>query len=273
MRENGFDFVEDFVSKKWVIIAPKRAKRPGIDKGVKKNFCPFCPGSEIEEEEVFRINKPGKKDWQVRVIKNKFPFAPIHEIVVHSPHHHKNFAELEYTEVEKIFFAYQLRFQEHTKKGQVLIFNNRGRVAGESIGHPHTQIAVVPFKVSIQTLPKASVSGIIKETKFFKVYKPEASEWPWEVWVAPKRSSKTFASSHASEVADLARIAKDLTSILSKKLGKDFPFNFYIYPGKDWYFRFIPRSKSIGGFELSTGIFVNSLEPKEAVGYLRKNLR
>lgn len=267
-----FDFIQDQISKRWVVLAPKRAKRPGVDKDLPKNFCPFCPGNEGVEEEVFRIEGRGPKSWSVRVVNNKFPFAPIHEIVIHSPSHHQNFEELSEKQVEKIFFTYQLRFQAHLKKGQVVIFNNHGRAGGESLTHPHTQIAVVPFKVKLEIPPRTTISNLIKETSFFKIYKPETSQWPWEVIVAPNKREKTFASAHTSEVSELAQIVRGLLVVLFKKLGHEFPYNFYLYPLKDWYFRLMPRNKFIGGFELSTGIFVNSLEPEEAAEYLKRGL-
>jgi len=51
---------------------------------------------------------------------------------------------------------------------------------------------------------------------------------------------------------------------LQRVLGADFPFNFYIYPGGDWYLRLIPRVKTPGGFEIGTGILVNTTDPKQA---------
>ncbi len=106
-----FKFLEDPVSKKWVILAPRRAKRPDIAKGPSV-LCPFCIGREKDEPELYRVggeaqdsNWPasnasparqspdgssrmadGRSDagWQIRVIPNKFPFAPVHEIIIHS---------------------------------------------------------------------------------------------------------------------------------------------------------------------------------------------
>lgn len=74
----------------WTIQAPKRAKRP-YSKGRK---CPFCPGNEGEDNEIYRIG--GEKNdskWLVRVIENKYPFAPIHEVVVLTPQHTKHLSD------------------------------------------------------------------------------------------------------------------------------------------------------------------------------------
>ena len=49
-----FKFLEDPVSKKWVILAPRRAKRPDIAK-ISSPLCPFCIGREKDEPELYRI--------------------------------------------------------------------------------------------------------------------------------------------------------------------------------------------------------------------------
>jgi len=80
-----FKFVEDPVSKKWIVAAPRRAKRPDIANGEEPK-CPFCPGNEISDPEVYRVGgEANDQNWLIRVVKNKFPFAPIHEVIVHSP--------------------------------------------------------------------------------------------------------------------------------------------------------------------------------------------
>lgn len=269
-KQTAFEFRQDPISNKWVIIAPKRARRPGVNKDLPKNFCPFCSGAEHHNTEVFRIGGKGP-NWLVRVVENRFPFAPIHEIVIHSQDHHKNFDELPLEQVERIFLAYQNRFQAHVKKGKVIIFNNHGRSGGESISHPHTQIAVVPFNVKLETPSGACFSEFAVETDYFKISAPEASEWPWEVWIEPKKSNG-FGSLDLAQIADLAHVLRAVLKALTRRLGHDFPFNFYIYPEKDWYLRIMPRTKFIGGFELATGIFVNSQDPGGTIEYLKKNL-
>jgi len=45
---------------------------------------------------------------------------------------------------------------------------------------------------------------------------------------------------------------------------KPFGYNFYIQPYEDWFLRIIPRFMERAGFELSTGIMVNSVAAKKA---------
>lgn len=267
-----FEFLQNPISKKWVVFAPRRAKRPNYARGAEP-VCPFCLGREKEEPEVFRIGgKPGDSNWQVRVIKNKFPFAPIHEIVIHSPEHHKNFDELPLSQVELIISAYKNRFLEHQEKGQVYIFNNHGPEAGESLPHPHTQIAVVPDEVLLD-LPRLEQpqDGTV-ETENFLIFCPPTSAWPDETWVMPKKRGRIFSETDDIEIKDFALLLQRLIQLFTTRHGHEFPYNFYIYPGGDWYFRLIPRVKSLGGFEVGTGVYINTQDPKETLEFIRTHL-
>ncbi len=264
-----FQFIQNPISKKWVISAPRRAKRPDVAKG-SEPLCPFCPGRENDEPEVFRIGgEIGDANWQVRVIPNKFPFAPIHEVVIHSPDHHKNFDELPIRQVELIIKTYKNRFLEHKAKGQVYIFNNHGREAGESLPHPHTQIAVVPNEVTLDLPRLEEPQDGVLETERFMIFCPLTSQWPDETWVFPKKRGRAFFESDDTEMEDFATVLQRLIQVFTTRHGHEFPYNFYIYPGGDWYLRLIPRVKIIGGFELGTGIFVNTQDPKETLAFLK----
>lgn len=287
-----FQFLQNPISRKWVILAPRRAKRPDVAKGLEP-VCPFCVGREKDEKEVYRVRGTAlDTDWLIRVLPNKFPFTPIHEIIIHSPDHHKNFEELPLYQNELIIKTYRQRFLTHQKKGQVYIFHNRGEAGGESLPHPHTQLAVVPFEIkmdiprldpsaSAELSPRplgitAKEEGLEKEvavvTEFFYLFCPETSQWPDEVWIAPKKRGRAFGEITDGEVSDLAFIIPRLIKILGLRHGNEpLPFNFHIYPGGDWYLRFIPRFKSLGGFELGTGIFINTQDPKETIAFIKEH--
>lgn len=296
MPDSEFKFLQNPITKQWVVSAPRRAKRPNIEKGVVPLKCPFC---EDGETEVFSIPKKKNAGWQVRVIKNKYPFAPVHEVVIHSPDHNKNFDELTLFESEQVIRAYKNRYLEHHEKGQVYIFHNRGKKGGESIEHPHTQIVVIPSDVALQIPrldPDASYGYSPKpielfqdcslenslncmekeemiETPHFYMFCPQSSQWPDEVWFAPKERMKTFGEISDSEIADFAYTLTRLIQIFSLRHGNDFPFNFYIYPGRDWYLRMIPRIKVLGGFEVGTGVFVNTQDSRETVTFIKDHFQ
>ncbi len=255
-----FDFRQDSLTKEWVIVAPRRATRPELSPE-KKEICPFCPGNESRGfKELFRIGDKAKYGWEVRVIPNKFPFAPKHEIVIHSPLHSESFFTFSKTQITKIFKVYRERFKLHEKEGQVFIFHNCGRKAGESIPHSHTQIAVLPKNLTLEIPATPQVENIFRESKHFQFFCPCDSRWPGEVWVAPKTSGRNFAEVTNDEFEDLAKHFPIVLKKLKKVFGKEFAFNFYIYPLFGWYLRIIPREKTLGGFEVGTNIFINTVD-------------
>lgn len=329
-----FQFLQNPISKKWVISAPRRAKRPDVARG-SEPICPFCPGKENLEEEVYRIPALRKSEiqstksetntnnkinndknvssfgirdsnldgWLVRVLSNKYPFAPIHQVIIHSPDHHKNFDQLSLKQIQRILETYRHQYNEYAHKGQVYIFHNRGEVGGESLPHPHSQLAVVPFEVRLD-IPRLDLSANvqvstrekskIRSTKFetntnnknmndknvsdfdigdsnFLILCPQSSQWPDEVWVAPKKRGRAFGEITNAEIVDLSHILQRLIQIFDLRHGNNFPFNFYIYPGGDWYLRIIPRLKVLGGFELGTGIYVNTQKPEETLAFIKEH--
>lgn len=265
-----FKFVQNSISKKWVISSPRRAKRPDISKG-SEPVCPFCYGNETKEKEAYRIGgEYPDAAWQIRVIPNKFPFAPIHEIVIHSPDHHKNFDELPLLQNELILKTFRQRFQTHQDKGQVYIFHNHGESGGESLPHPHSQIAVIPEFVKLDITPLEDPQDF-QETEHFKIFCPASSEWPDEVWISPKQAGKYYSETTDGQIKDLAKALYRLVQIFDLRHGHEFPFNFYIAPFKGWYLRIIPRIKSLGGFEVGTNISVNTQDPQETLAFIKEH--
>lgn len=302
-----FQLLQDPISQRWISLSPRRAKRPDETKGT-AIVCPFCPGKEEENPSIYEVNsrilgKLGgsersdnqtlgksdysesptirqsessefsekKKDWAVRVIPNKYPFAPIHEVIIHSPDHNKSFGELPSSHIELILQTYRTRYITHQNSGQVYIFNNTGVQAGESLPHPHSQLVVIPKDVSLD-VPECDIrDDLFLDAGMFRLGCPHVSQWPDEVWFIPKETGKTFGEISDEEIRSLADGMNRLVQIYSHRYGHEFPFNFYIRPGIDWYLRLIPRVKNMGGFEVGTGVFVNTQDPKETVEFFKEH--
>ena len=268
-----FKFIENLQFKKWVISAPRRAKRPDVFRGT-ETTCPFCPGIEGNEKELYRVGGKERDDkWQIRVIPNKFPFAPVHEIVVHSPDHHKGFDELPLSQSELIFKTYRERFLTHQDKGQVYVFHNHGEASGESLTHPHSQIVVIPDHVRLEIPPVDfdSKKEEFQETEHFTVFSPLSSEWPDEVWIMPKKRDVFYSEITDEEIKDFAKTIYRLIQIFDLRHGHEFPFNFYISPLQGWYLRLVPRLKILGGFEIGTNVGVNTQDPKETIAFIKEH--
>lgn len=266
---SDFSFLQNPYARAWVISAPRRATRPNESKGETAPVCPFCPGNEAKEPEAYRVGGEGS-NWSVRVIPNKFPFAPIHEVIICSPDHHKGLDELPLLQMLSVFEVYRERFRTYRQKGHVYIFHNAGAKAGESILHPHTQLAVIPFHVrdAIPSLRRDMVEEMF-DVGDFEIFCPAASQWPDEVWVRPTNSPGTFADISDQTLGTLTKTIQILIQLFALRHGEEFPYNFYIYPREDWYVRLIPRAKTLGGFEVGTGISVNTQDPRETLAFIK----
>jgi UDPglucose--hexose-1-phosphate uridylyltransferase len=271
------NYIPDFSKTRWMVSNPDRLVRTGMDG--KPFRCPFCPGNEIDTPpEVYRVGE-GERDkpgWSIRVVPNKFNITDIHEVIIHSPDHEKNIDELPLSQVELIIKTYKERFNNLKEKGQVFIFCNNSLTSGASLIHPHSQITVVPAEIKTNTLECQPVVNTVEQNESFVSYCPEFSEWPYEVWIKPIFNFQ-FSIFNQSQISNFAKILQSMLIKLkkvhaasahySKKL---FGYNFYIPSGPDWYLRIIPRFMERAGFELSTGIMVNSVEPKLAAEELKK---
>jgi UDPglucose--hexose-1-phosphate uridylyltransferase len=267
-------YVPDVLSNRWVIIADSRQSRPDTisSHSDKKALCPFCPGNEsVTPGEVFRMGK-GEKDqrgWKVRVIPNKYPITDFHEVIIHSPKDDKDIEHLPESHVELILKAYKERFNFYRKKGQVLIFYNHGEGSGASIHHPHSQLVVIPSQINLDTLTREPLHNIVEDNTFFYTYCPDFSQWPYEIWIAPKADGEHFGDLTDIRLRDLATLLKktlrQLEKIFTKNQSqKSFGYNYYIYPHSNWYLRIIPRFIHRAGFELGTGLNVNIVDPATA---------
>ncbi|MFH1651571.1 MAG: galactose-1-phosphate uridylyltransferase [Chloroflexota bacterium] len=169
---------QDVTTKEWVIIAPERGKRPSQrpqkkvetrELPVRDPDCPFCPGNEGNTPgDVLRIPADKGKDWQVRVVPNRFAaLTPdqsvnrvedgrffrkmggfgVHEVIIESPVHNTSPALMTYDHLEKVLSAYRERYNALKKDPRIkciTIFKNHGWTAGTSLVHPHSQLVATP---------------------------------------------------------------------------------------------------------------------------------
>jgi UDPglucose--hexose-1-phosphate uridylyltransferase len=325
----------DPIMGRWVIVATARGKRPIPDVKFEPvvadepSTCPFCPGNEsYTPPEILAYRPPEtKKDtkgWWLRVIPNKFPVLGIegqlmrvgdgiydkmsgigaHEVIIETPEHTKEIPDLPEKQVEEIFWSFRDRILDLKKDVRfeyILIFKNRGKVAGATLSHPHSQLIalpVVPLRV------KQEMSGaknyyeykercvicdmvlqeinahvrLVAENDDFIAIAPYASRFPFETWVLPKKHDSHFEDATKHEISNLAKIMKVVLYKLKKVLN-DPPYNYLIHnspvkephsPYYHWHIEIIPKLGIIAGFEWGTGFYINPVEPEEAAKALQK---
>ncbi len=281
---------KDIISGRWVIIAAERSKRPDDFRPVvqtpaveAKGFCPFCPGNETRTPpEVYAVRTRGSRrngpGWLIRVVPNKFPALQrggspvqhndggglfpwmegvgVHEVVIEGPDHGKELPDLSLSHLEQLLETYRQRLKKIEAEFQyqyVHIFKNKGKEAGASLSHPHSQIVatpIIPKKINeeikgsyqlyrqlgecvfCRLIEEERKRGerLILENKHFCVLMPFAPRFPFEMKIYPRRHSPWFSDLTRDEIKYLARALKTILSRLRHVLS-DPPYNFYIHQG------------------------------------------
>lgn len=252
----------------------------------------------VEGEETFRITE-GTGNFFI-----KMNGVGYHEVVIEHPEHFQTIATMPCQSVERIISSYIARYQVLIKKPNVeliTIFRNNGPRAGTSLRHPHSQIIaspIIPIHIR-HTIEEAvryfdtmgrciyctmieqeKISGkrLISETEHFIAFAPFSSRSPFETWILPKKHRASFAKTSAFEKKDLAKILIDILQRLY--YGLDDPdYNYMIHSAPyqedpadyyHWHLQILPKLYKVAGFELGSGIYLNSASPEENAKYLKE---
>ncbi|KKS97533.1 MAG: galactose-1-phosphate uridylyltransferase, UDPglucose-hexose-1-phosphate uridylyltransferase [Candidatus Gottesmanbacteria bacterium GW2011_GWA2_43_14] len=280
-------FVPDIKTQRWIVISQTRTTRPDehehpADKQ-KPAVCVFCTGNEaMTPSEIMRVGD-GEKDkpgWKVRVVPNKYPITDTHEVIIHSPEHSRDIAEFDLNQVNQLLLVYRNRFQAHAGNGQVMLFCNHGNLAGASLNHPHSQLVLIPRQINLDALVREPIMNVVDDNHYFVTYCPDFSQWPYEVWISPKKDGTVFGDVSDEELKDLSQILQYALKRLKVKYHQQtisrshsqmpFSYNFYIHHAKNWFLRIIPRLVHRAGFELGTGLSVNVVDPTIAAEELKE---
>ncbi|MFA5857519.1 MAG: galactose-1-phosphate uridylyltransferase [Elusimicrobiota bacterium] len=228
----------------------------------------------------------------------------LHEVVIETPEHNLDIPLMPENEVKEILIAYRSRYAEMLKDKrieQIIIFRNHGSNAGTSIVHPHSQIIATPIvpqqirlrmQIAMQyhddtgecifcRMMKDELEQqerVIFETSHFVALTPYAALTPFHTWIFPKRHSSSFSTTNDGELEDLAYVMKLMLGKLYYGLANpDYNFCIRSVPCSDdvseyfhWYITIIPRLTKTAGFELGSGMFINSSIPEENAKFLRE---
>lgn len=309
---------KDYILDRWSYIAADRGKRfqqfeKNANSDDKNNACFFCPGNEnLTPPETGRT---GNKDrWKLRWFPNKFPVVNeksngeittsnkfytlggafgCHEVIVETPNHNKQLADLKTEDISELLKIYSLRIKELSKKKNikyVQIFKNSGPEAGTSLAHTHTQIiatSIIPGLVrekieAVKKYKKCPYCDIIKKEEKsgrfvysnndFLAFTPFAPRFNFEVWIFPQKHHKNITELNCAEFENLAKAFKKVLSRLGEVNAS---YNFYLHysPGGDdlhFHFEITPRLNKWAGFELATDSYVITVSPEDAAKFYRK---
>ncbi len=228
----------------------------------------------------------------------------IAEVVIESPEHHKTIALMQMSEVSAVLTAYRQRYKAIAGNADInliTIFRNHGPRAGTSLEHPHSQIIATPIvpphvrypiEQSIQHYDqlgscvycdmieeeRRQKERLIIDTDNFLAFCPFAARTPFETRIFPKRHMPCLSSIDNEEIEELAWVLRNLLLKIYNCLGNpDYNYVIRSAPIGDedtrylhWYMVIIPKITTPAGFEIGSGIYINSVAPEDSARYLRE---
>ena len=238
------------------MIASHRQNRPQMP----KDWCPFCPGSgkvpdnfDVYEYDndfpALSQNPPAPDDVATDFFKVKPAYGKC-EVILYSPNHTITLPELPVDHIGKLVDLWVERFNtikadENIK--YVFIFENRGEAVGVTMPHPHGQIygySVTPKKIQLELDSSKKYydnngkclfcdmlenetkeqDRIIFENEHFTVFLPFFCEYPYGVYIMPKRHVGTIAEFTDAEKQDFAKTLKETSGMLDSLFDIKFPY-------------------------------------------------
>ena len=244
--------------------------------------CPFCAGNEVHTPVAVATVSDASGGWQCRVVPNKYPASPAHEVIIETRDHSAAFHELPMEHAAALVELYAARFEAHRSWPEVLIFKNEGRVAGASMPHPHSQVMALE-KASPRRAeeisagrcrwcePPPGTGALIARTSSFSVIAPFASAFAYELAIVPQHHEPAIATS-PSKAAELARLMQQAVRGIcaaTEAGGYNWIFHNASKPPFHWYLEITPRLTIPGGFEIATRSSINVVTPEAAADELR----
>jgi UDPglucose--hexose-1-phosphate uridylyltransferase len=229
-----------------------------------------------------------------------------HLVIIQTPFHDRILPLMDDSEIFDVLQTYCHLYEELRKDRRiklVLLFSNHGIRAGSSLQHPHSQLVASPiiplhirkkYDVAIRHYDdtgrclycdvvqeeKAAADRVVAETDLLLVFHPFASRVPFETWIVPKDHNPCLARSSKQELAELASVLRRSLRGLHDALGNPH-LNIIAHtaPVEDeekpyflWHVEIHPRLTTVAGFELGTGIYINTAVPEETAPFMRSIL-
>ncbi len=241
---------KDPITRSWVVVGqPERQT-------IRQDLCPLCPGNRIETRVL--VDLPSQGPWQVRAIPHFRPLYHIegdpgrnadgiydrmsaigaHEIIIESPEHSLNLAQLSDEAIERVLEVYASRIADLRRDARfkyVTVFKNQGAQAGEEWPHAHSQVTATTFvpRRILYELRSArewyrerercvfcdilrqeirQAKRIVDNVGDYYAYCPYASRVPYEVWLLPRTHNHQF------EVPIPTENRRNLASLLGRTL-------------------------------------------------------
>ena len=249
------------------------------------------------------LTREGQPEWKIERSRRTIRGVGIHDVIVETPDHALTTALLPAERVETILQCYLQRFRavsDDPRVAHITIFKNHGVRAGTSLEHPHSQMIGAPV-ISSQVRQRlyealrhydsfgecmfcsmmqeelTEDKRVVLTSEHFVAIEPFASATPFATYIYPRRHSASFGDVRDAELSDLARVLRTMLAKLYIGLDNpDFNYSIRTAPAETagvkyyhWYLSIIPRLTRVAGFELGSGMFINTVLPEQAASFLR----
>jgi len=240
----------------------------------------------------------------LRHLRRRIAGFGFHEVIIDSPDHSRYMGLLSDEHAAHILRVYRERFialSQDRRISHITIFKNHGTDAGASLQHPHSQLIatpVIPSQVRYRLhealrhyddvgecmfchMVEREVEDetrIVVKGEYFVAMEEFAATTPFATHIFPLRHMASFGEITDSEITDLAHVLRTLLAKIYNGLGNP-DLNFTVRTGPTeysgvrhfhWYVSVIPRLTRVAGFELGSGMFINTVLPEAAAEFLRK---
>ena len=229
--------------------------------------------------------------------------AGMHEVIIETPQHDKTLALLDEREMDRVIEAYRrcyARITEDPRVAHATLFKNHGERAGTSLEHSHSQIVgtpIIPPQVrermetalrfydesgdciicALMADELVEQTRVVEQDDDFVAFVPFAAQSPFHLWIVPIRHTATFPEASDPELASLARILRSvLRRIYFGLADPDFNLSVRTPPREangmkyyHWYLSITQRVTRMAGFEIGSGMFINTALPEESAKFLR----
>jgi UDPglucose--hexose-1-phosphate uridylyltransferase len=119
---------------------------------------------------------------------------------------------------------------------------------------------------------------IVSESEHFSAFIPYAALSPFHLWIVPRRHCASSLETSVKELQDLSQVLREVLRKIYFGLNNP-DFNYIIRTAPEherrpaylhWYVSVIPRVTRTAGFELGSGMFINTTLPEERARFLRE---
>ena len=225
------------------------------------------------------------------------PAQGAHEVIVHDPSHLTSLAQLSDERLAEVLAAWRERMRAHPQASYVHLIVNEGPLAGASLEHSHAQLyalGFVPAEVARErersrTYHERTMgSHLLEDIATEEVRRrervvavddeallicPWASRSPFELRIVPRRPAPRF-----EEGGEGAGMLATALRALAGALGAMPQFNLWVRTAPrgaeefSWHIDLVPRLAIRAGFELGTGVEIDTYAPERAAADLREAL-